>query len=82
MACARIHEHRSARQRCWPLPPPPLPPLPACSGRLRCSPHSIHSGLDKNGYDKSKCKAQFDAYKQCKKEEVRGSATGALRDLC
>lgn len=39
----------------------------------RCWPASSHrrcAGLDKNQYDKSKCKAEFEAYKQCKREEV------------
>ena len=29
------------------------------------------AGLDRNGYDKSKCEEEFELYKQCKKHEVR-----------
>ena len=33
---------------------------------------SVHqlAGLDKNGYDKSKCEDIFDLYRECKKREV------------
>ena len=32
------------------------------------------AGLDRNGYDKSKCEEEFESYKQCKKHEVRNFA--------
>ena len=34
--------------------------------------HSVYhsAGLDKNGYDKSKCEDVFDLYRECKKREV------------
>ena len=30
----------------------------------------MSAGLDRNGYDKSKCEDMFDLYRDCKKREV------------
>ena len=38
--------------------------------RPRHLPFSSLPGLDDNGYDKAKCEAAFDAYKECKTKEV------------
>ena len=35
------------------------------------------AGLDRNGYDKSKCEEEFESYKQCKKHEVHDLAQPA-----
>ena len=40
---------------------PPLSPLPPAL--------LFHTGLDDNAYDKAKCEAVFDAYKECKGKE-------------
>ena len=34
----------------------------------------LSAGLDKNGYDKSKCEDVFDLYIQCKKREVSSNS--------
>lgn len=56
------------------LPPPAAAPAasPALLS-LRLKP----AGLDKNNYDKSKCRHAFDDYKKCKKEQV-----GSSRAVC
>lgn len=41
---------------------PPLSPLPPPA-------LLFHTGLDDNAYDKAKCEAVFDAYKECKGKE-------------
>lgn len=61
-AAARDCRHRR-RHRCR-LPQPPRKLLSA-------------AGLDKNAYDKKKCQAEFDAYKECKKQQVGRGEGGA-----
>ena len=44
-------------------------------------PFPLLAGLDKNDYDRSKCQEFFDAYKDCKKEEVRSAQRAGGRLL-
>ena len=37
------------------------------------------AGLDRNGYDRNACRAEFDAYKDCKQKEVWEDTSYILR---
>lgn len=50
---------------------------PGASSPSRCA---LDAGLEHADYDKGACQDQFDAYKECKKQEVEGRKQRRLEE--